>query len=96
MKKKPLIFLILFVTLLFGFSCTFTLFDEMREADFFSGKKYESQDMEGLYAEKKSNADVVLVSVTFLPFFENTFFEILPSFFSPNIIPVTTSPILRC
>jgi hypothetical protein len=96
MKKKSLISLMLFVTLLFGFSCAYTLFDNVREADFFSGKKYESQDMEDLYAEKKSNLDDVLLSVTLFPPSQKTLFELLPTFFSSNIRLVTTSPVLRC
>ena len=96
MKKKPVIFFTLFVTLLFAFACTYSLFDKVCEADFFSGKKYEIQDMEDLYAEKKSNLDDVLLSVTLFPPFQKTLFELLPTFFPSNIRLVTTSPVLRC
>jgi len=96
MKKKPPIFLTIFMTLLFGFSCTYTLFDKVQEADIFSRKKYESQGTEDFYAEKKSNLNDVLVSFTLFSPFRNNFFAFLSSFFSPNILSVTTSPVLRC
>ena len=96
MKKKPFIFLTLFVTLLFGFFCTFTLFDKAREADVFSGKKFESYDIEDLCSEKKSNLDDAVLSVILFPPSQNTLFELLPLFFPLNIRLVTTSPVLRC
>jgi hypothetical protein len=96
MEKKPIIFLVMFVALLFAFFYTYTLFDKAREADIFSGKKYESQDIEDLYAEKKSNLEDVLLSVTLFPPFQKTLFELLPTFFPSNIRLVTTSPVLRC
>jgi hypothetical protein len=96
MGKKPIIFFRLFVTLLFAFACAYSLFDTVREADFFSDKKYEARDIEDLCAEKGSNLDAVLVSPTlFLPL-PDTLFEFFPVFFSPNTLLVTTFSVLRC
>ena len=96
MEKRPIIFFTLFVTLLFAFACAYSLFDTVREADLFSGNKYEDREDEGLYAEKVSNLDAVLVSPTLFSPLPDTLFEFLLSFFSPNTLLVTTFSILRC
>jgi hypothetical protein len=96
MGKKSIIFFTFFVTLLFAFACSYTLFDKMREADSFFGKKYEARDTRDLYAGKRSNLDDVLVSVTLFPPFRDTFFEFLPSYFSSNAHLVMTFSVLRC
>jgi hypothetical protein len=96
MEKRSIIFFRFFVTLLFAFACAYSLFDTVREADFFSNKKYEARDIEDLCAEKGSNLDAVLVSPTlFLPL-SDTFFEFFPVFFSTNTLLVTTFSVLRC
>jgi hypothetical protein len=96
MGKRPIIFLRLFVILLFAFAGACSLFDTVREADIFSYDKYEDRDSEGLYAEKGSNLDGVLVSPTLFSPLPDTFFEFLPGFFFPNTLLVTTSSVLRC
>jgi hypothetical protein len=96
MEKRPSNFFRLFVALLFAFACAYSLFDSMREADFFSDNKYEERDSEGLYAEKGSNLDGVLVSSNLFSPLPDTFFEFLPGFFSPNTLLVPTFSILRC
>ena len=95
MEKKPIIFLVLFVTFLFAFACTYSLFDKAQEADFLSHQKYEGRDIQDLYAEKGSNLDVVLVSTTLFSPFTNPLLEFLSSFFSSNTLWVTTFSVLR-
>ncbi len=97
MEKKLIILFRLFVTLLFAFACAYSLFDEVREADFLSVQKYEDRDIQDLYAEKGGSLlDGVLVSATlFLPL-PDPFFEFFPSFFCSNTLLVVTSSILRC
>jgi hypothetical protein len=96
MEKRSNIFFVLFVTLLFAFVCAYSLFDIVREADFFSGQKYEDRDIEDVYAEKGSNLDGVLVSATLFSPLPDPFFEFLPSFFSPNTLLVAIFSVLRC
>jgi hypothetical protein len=87
MKIYP--FFLLSVTFLFAFVCTYALFDKVREADSFLGKKYEARDTEDLYAGKRSNLDDVLVSAALFPPFRDSFFEFLPTYFSLNTHLVT-------
>jgi hypothetical protein len=96
MGKKAVLFFILFVTFLFAFACTYSLFDKAQEADFLFHQKYEGRDIQDLYAEKASNLDGLLVSATFFPPFLDTFFEFLPGYFSPSTHLVTTVFVLRC
>jgi hypothetical protein len=96
MEKRPIIFFMLFVTLLFAFACAYSPFDKVREVDLFSDKKYEDLDIEVLYAEKEISLEGVLVSATLFSPFSDIFFEFLPSFFSPNTLLVTTFWVLRC
>jgi hypothetical protein len=96
MEKKPIIFLVLFVTFLFGFACAYSLFDKVQEADFLSHQKYEDRDIQDLYAEKGISMDGALASATLFPPFPDTFSEFLPSFLSPNTHLVTTFSVLRC
>ena len=96
MKKKSIIFFTLFVTLLFAFACTYTLFDKVREADSFSGKKYEGREIEDLYAEKGSKLDGALFSVTFFLPFRDTFLAFLPVHISPDTHLVNSFFVLRC
>jgi hypothetical protein len=96
MEKRPINFFRLFVTLLFAFACAYSLFDTVREADLFSDNKYEDREDEGLYAEKGSNLDSVLVSPSLFSPLPDTLFEFLPGFFSPNTLLVTTFSVLRC
>jgi hypothetical protein len=96
MRKRPITFFMLFVTLLFAFVCAYSLFDKVREADFLSGNKYEDRDIEGLYAEKGSNLAGVVVSTALFSPLPDTLFRLSPSFFSPNTLLVTTLSVLRC
>ncbi len=96
MGKRPSNFFTLFVTLLFAFACTYTLFDTMREADFFSDRKYEKQDIGGLYGEKGSTLDGVLVSPNLFSLHPDTLFKLLPGSFPSNTLLVATLSVLRC
>ena len=96
MEKRPIYFFRLFVTLLFAFACSYSLFDTVQEVDLSSDNKYEDRDDEGLYAEKVSNLDGALVSPTLFSPLPNPFFEFFPSFFSSNNLLVTTFSVLRC
>jgi hypothetical protein len=96
MEKKPIIFLVLFVTFLFAFPCAYSIFDEVQDADFLSHQKYEGRDIRDIYAEKGSNLDGVLVSATFFPPLPNPPWEFLPSFFFSNIFWVPAFSVLRC
>ncbi len=96
MRKKPNFFFQLFVIFFFAFACPYSLFDVVQEADFLSQQKYEARDIEGLYAEKGSNLDGVLVSATLFSPLPDPFFEYLFSFSSPNPLRVTTFSVLRC
>ena len=96
MGKRRIIFFRILVSVLFVFACGYSIFDTVREADIFSYNKYEDRDTEGVYAEKASNLDGVLVSPTLFPPLPDTLFEFLPGFFSPNKILVTTFSVLRC
>jgi hypothetical protein len=96
MRKKAVLFFTLFVTLLFAFACAYSLFDKVREADFLSDSRYEDCDIEGVYAEKASNLDGMLVSAGLFPPSLDTSFEFLPSYFSEPTHLVTTFSALRC
>ena len=96
MGKRPAIFFILLVTFLFASACAYSLFDELREADLFSKKKYEEREAEDLYAGRGSNLDDVLVSATLFSPLPDIFFEFPPSFFSSNTLLVTPFSALRC
>jgi hypothetical protein len=96
MGKRPTIFFILFVTLLFVFACAYSPFDKVREVDFLSHKKYEDMDIDNLYAKKGSSLDGVLISPILFSPFPGIFCEFLPSFFSPNTFWVATFSVLRC
>ena len=96
MEKRPAGFFRLFVTLFFALACSYSLFDTVQEADFFSDNKYEERDSEVLYAEKGGHLDGALVSPTLFSPIPKTFFEFLPGFFSPNKLSVLTFYVLRC
>ncbi len=96
MKKSRIIFFRLLASVLFVLACNYSLFDTVREADLFFATKYEERDFEGLYAEKGSNLDGVLVSPSLFSLLPETLFEFLPGFFSPNTLLVTTLSVLRC
>ncbi len=97
MGKKPIIFFILLVTLLFASACAYSAFDKVREADFLSHQKYEDRDIGDLCAEKASSSDSMLISAAlFLPFW-GTVFELLPGSLSSNTSLLgTTFSVLRC
>src|SRR5271157_5412672 len=95
-QKEPITLFLAFMAFLFAFTCAYSLFDAIREADFLSGKKYEAQDIDDLYAEKQSSPDAALVSPTlFLPLLD-TLFEFPLGSSSPNILFIQTFSVLRC
>ncbi len=96
MRKRPINFFRLFVILLFAFACVYTLFDTMREADFFSDIKYEERDIGSPYAEKVSNLDAVLVSPTLFSPLPDTFIEFVSCFFFSSTLLIPTLSVLRC
>jgi hypothetical protein len=96
MGRKPIILFRLCVALLFAFACPYSLFDAVQEADFCSHQKYETQDIQELWAEKGISLDSVLVSATLFSPLPDIFFEFLPSFFPANIPWVMTFSVLRC
>jgi len=96
MEKRDIHFFRLFVTLLFAFVCSYSLFDTIEEADSFSDNKYEDRDDDCLYAEKVTNLEAVLLSPTLFSALPETLLEFLPSFFSPNTLLLTTFSVLRC
>jgi hypothetical protein len=96
MKKKSHIFTTLLVILLFDVACLYSSFNVMVEADFLSGKKYETRDVEEVYAEKQSSPDAVLVSPALFAPLPGIIFGILPSFSSPNTLFTQTFSVLRC
>jgi hypothetical protein len=96
MKRERHTLIILLVVLLFDVACVYSSFDVVVEADFLSGKKYESRDVEEVYAEKQSNPDAVLVSPALFTPLPGIIFEFLPSFSSPSPLFIETSSVLRC
>jgi hypothetical protein len=96
LKKEPITLFIAFMAFLFAFTCAYSLFDAIREADFLSGKKYEATDIGDVYAEKQSSPDAALVSPTlFLPLLD-TLFEFPLGSSSPNTLFIQTFSVLRC
>jgi hypothetical protein len=95
MNRKPRTF-ILFMAFLFTFTCAYSLFDAIREADFLSGKKYEATDVEDLYAEKQSSPSAALVSPALFSPLLDIIFGFLSSSSTPNILFTPTFPVLRC
>jgi hypothetical protein len=95
-KREPPILLILFTILFFECACAYNFFNVVVEADFLSGEKYETRDVEEVYAEKQSNPDAALLSPTLFTSLPGIIFEFLPSFCSsPSLFPLTFS-VLRC
>ena len=96
MKRNSHTLIILLVILFFDVACVYSSFDALVEADFLSGNKYETRDVEEVYVEKQSNPDMVLVSpALFIPL-PGIIFEVLPSFSSPNTLFTQIYPVLRC
>jgi len=95
MKREPRTF-ILFMAFLFAFTCAYSLFDAIREADFLSGKKYEATDIEDVYAEKQSSPNAALVSPTLFSPLLDIIFGFLPSSSTPNLLFTPTFSVLRC
>jgi len=95
-NKKPLTLFIAFMAFLFAFTCAYSLFDAIREADFLSGKKYEATDIGDVYAEKQSSPDAALVSPTLFSPLLDIIFGFLPSSSTPNIFFTPTFSVLRC
>lgn len=96
-KKEPFTLFVASMAFLFAFTCSYSLFDAMREADFLSGKKYEQTDVEEVYAEKQSSPDAALVSPALFSLLLDILFEFLPSFLvSPDTFFLQCFSILRC
>jgi hypothetical protein len=96
MKRKFHSFVILLVVLLFDAACVYSSFDAVMEADFLSGKKYETRDVEEVYAEKQSNPDAVLVSPALFAPLPGILLEFFPGLPSPNYLPAMELSVLRC
>ena len=96
MKKRPHVFITLLVVFLFDVACVYSSFNVMVEADFLSGKKYETRDVEEVYAEKQSSLDAVLVSPALFTPLPGIIFGFLPRLSSPNLLFTQAFSILRC
>ena len=96
MKRERHTLIIFLVVLLFNVACVYSSFNVMVEADFLSRIKYETRDVEEVYAEKQSSPDAVLVSPALFTPQPGIIFEFLPSFFFPNTLFTETFSILRC
>jgi hypothetical protein len=96
MKREFHTLTILLVILLFDVASVYSSFDVVVEADFLSGNKYETRDVEEVYAEKQSNPDAVLVSPTLFTPLPGIIFEFLPNFSFPNTLFTETFSVLRC
>ena len=96
MKREPRILVILFTILFFEFACAYNFFNVVVEADFLSGEKYETRDVEEVYAGKQSNPDAALLSPTLFASLPGIIFEFLPSFCSSPILFPQTFSVLRC
>jgi len=95
-KKKGINTFILPMVFLFVFTCAYSLFDAIREADFLSGRQYESADIDNVYAEKQSGPDAMLVSPALFSPLPGILFKFLPSFSSLNTLFTETISVLRC
>ncbi len=96
MKRKFEAYIIILAILLFDVACVYSSFNVMAEADFLSAAKYETRDVEQVYAEKQSNPDALLVSPALFAPQPGIIFELIPSFsFSPVLNPQAFS-VLRC
>jgi hypothetical protein len=96
MKRKSNVFTILLIILLFNVACVYSSFNVMVEADFLSRIKYETRDVEEVYAEKQNNLDAVLVSPTLFTPLPGIIFEFLSNFSSPNTPLTGALSVLRC
>jgi len=97
MVRKKVRTFILFVAFLFVFTCAYSLFDAIREADFLSGKKFEQTDINDVYAEKQSSPDAALISPALFSALPGVLFEFLPnSVSSPNTPFLALFAVLRC
>ncbi len=96
MKKKFHCFVIFLMVFLFQSACVYSSFDAVVEADFLSGKKYETRDGEEVYAEKQSNPDALLVSPALFTPLPGVILELFPGFSSPSTLPILGLSVLRC
>jgi hypothetical protein len=96
MAKRPNTFVVFFAALLFALACAYSLFDNVREADFLCPIKYEGRDINAFCAKKDSGLDGVLVSACLFSPLPDTLFDSLPGFFPPNTFRVKTFSPLRC
>ena len=95
-KKEPITLFFALMAFLFAFTCAYSLFNVLTEADFLSGKKYEAQDINDLYAEKQNNADVAFVLPNFFSPLLDTLFEFSLGSSFPNTLFIQTFSVLRC
>jgi hypothetical protein len=96
MKRKPHILLIFLVILLFNVACLYSSFNVMVEADFLSRIKYETRDVEEVYAEKQNSLDAVLVSPALFTLLPGFILEFLSSFSPSDTLFTQAFSILRC
>ncbi len=96
MKKKSHCFVIFLMVFLFQSACVYSSFDAVVEADFLSGKKYETRDGDEVYAEKQSNPDALLVSPALFALLPGAILEFFPGFSSPSTLPARGLSVLRC
>ena len=95
-KKEPFTLFLVFMAFLFAFTCAYSLFNVLTEADFLSGKKYEATDIEDFYAEKQSSPDVALVSPVLFSPLPDILFEFPLGSSSPGNLFIQTFSVLRC
>ena len=96
MKRKSFPLVFLFMTFVFAFTCAYSLFDAIREADFLSRNKYEATDIQEVYAEKQSSPVAALVSPALFSPLLDIIFGFLLSSSTPNILFSPTFSVLRC
>lgn len=95
-KKEPNTLFFAFMAFLFAFTCAYSLFNVLTEADFLSGKRYEAQDIDDLYAEKQSNPYVAFVLPILFSSLLDTLFEFPLCSSSPSTLFIQTFSVLRC
>jgi len=95
--KFLLIFSVLGISLIFLSSSTFSYYDKMIEADFFtSGKKFESRDVEDLLIDKQSPLGIIPNPFSLFLFLEDNFLEFFSSFSLPIPLLHPIFSVLRC
>jgi hypothetical protein len=96
MKRKSNVFIVLLITVLFNVACLYSSFNVMVEADFLSRIKYETRDVEEVYAEKQNSLDAALVSPALFTPLPGILFEFLSNFSSSTTPLIGAFSVLRC